>query len=245
MNAVEYLTENEAATLAGVTPETLHRFSEAGYLHLVAGADGKGRYNRGELRTLFGISEPISRKKAIDEIPIENIAQPSSQTAYSTPTPTPLAMKIEIDRDDSSASQVEPLQSPKIRGTNFSIPGEAEITHTESIKFKRESVAPSDSEHEVTRLKHQIDLLERLLESRDRELADIRRQREWLEERIEKLEQKGEREQLLLLSETQMVRQLVMQQVTGRKSPVRLALDWLGFGDQPAPQTESKGNAPR
>ena len=88
-------------------------------------------------------------------------------------------------------------------------------------------------DREVSRLKHLTELQERLLEHHERELKDLREQRDWLKGRLEKLEEKGERDQLLLLAETQTIRKLVALEER-RKSPVRLALEWLGLSDTQA-----------
>src|SRR5262249_35141276 len=48
-----------------------------------------------------------------------------------------------------------------------------------------------------------------------------------------KFEEKSERDQILLLSETQTIRKLMLIQ-EGRKSPLQMALEWLGIV-KPAP----------
>ena len=75
-----------------------------------------------------------------------------------------------------------------------------------------------------------MDLFERLLDLREQELADLRRERDWLRNRVEKLEEKGDRDQLLLLSETQALHRLITQ-YDQKRSPVRAALTWLGFSE--------------
>ncbi len=83
-------------------------------------------------------------------------------------------------------------------------------------------------ETEIQKLKHVLDIQERLLEERERELHQLLGERDWLRKRIERLEEKSERDQILLLSETQTIRKLVNAQVE-RRTPVRAVLDWLGF----------------
>ena len=77
-------------------------------------------------------------------------------------------------------------------------------------------------------------LHEKLIELREQEIDSLKQERNWLRERIEKLEEKGDRDQLLLLSETQVLRQLLIPRQ--RTSPVRAALEWLGVV-QPLPQS--------
>jgi hypothetical protein len=88
---------------------------------------------------------------------------------------------------------------------------------------------------ELERLRSLLDLQDRLLDDREKEVLDLRTQREWLKDRVEKLEQQADRDQLLLLSETHMMRQLISGQ-TKKRTPVRAALEWFGLA-KPAPQT--------
>lgn len=85
----------------------------------------------------------------------------------------------------------------------------------------------SNLDDEISRLKNVIALQEQVLKMKDSEIGDLKGQRNWLRERVEKLEDKADRDQLLLLSETQMITRML----TGKKkrSPVVLALEWLGI----------------
>lgn len=81
---------------------------------------------------------------------------------------------------------------------------------------------------EIETLRNLTKIQEKLLDARDDELSDLKQQRDWLKQRIEKLEQKAERDQLLLLSEAQTVKSLVALQAS-KKSPFRAALEYFGF----------------
>lgn len=81
---------------------------------------------------------------------------------------------------------------------------------------------------EIETLRNLTKIQEKLLDARDDELSDLKQQRDWLKQRIEKLEQKAERDQLLLLSEAQTVKSLVALQAA-KKSPIRAALEYFGF----------------
>ena len=82
---------------------------------------------------------------------------------------------------------------------------------------------------EIQRLKNLVSLQERILDMKESEIQDLRSQRDWLKTRVEKLEEKGDRDQVLLLSETQAIRQLIGLQQK-RPSAVRGLLEWLGLG---------------
>ncbi len=84
---------------------------------------------------------------------------------------------------------------------------------------------------EIERLKNLLAIQERMLDEKDDQIADLKNQRTWLRERVEKLEEKSDRDQILLLSETQTIRSLIAYQES-RKSTVRQVLEWLGFSNR-------------
>ena len=94
-------------------------------------------------------------------------------------------------------------------------------------------------EIEVTKLRSIVTLQERLLDLRDSQLKDLKEEREWLRSRIERLDEKSDRDQLLLLSETQTIRKLVTNSQSNRTG-FRAALEWLGVLE---PQNNT-GNSP-
>jgi DNA-binding transcriptional MerR regulator len=70
--------------------------------------------------------------------------------------------------------------------------------------------------------------LQKLIETKDAEIADLKSQRAWLQQRIEKLEQQSDRDRLLLLSESHTVKQLVAIEAN-RKSKLRATLEFFGI----------------
>ena len=83
-------------------------------------------------------------------------------------------------------------------------------------------------EAEINKLNHVVPLLEKILELREGEIETLKKQNAWLQERIEKMEERSTREQILLLAESENVRRLVSQQ---KRSPIRAALEWLGLAE--------------
>jgi hypothetical protein len=67
-----------------------------------------------------------------------------------------------------------------------------------------------------------------LIETKDAEIADLKNQRAWLQQRIEKLEQQSDRDRLLLLSESHTIKQLVAIEAN-RKSKLRATLEFFGI----------------
>lgn len=103
---------------------------------------------------------------------------------------------------------------------------------------------PAEASREVERLRNLVNMQERILDSKEAELTDLRNQRAWLRERIERLEEKAERDQILLLSETQTIRTLVSYNET-RRSPVRQLLEWIGVAKHDASNSEATSQAAR
>ncbi len=91
---------------------------------------------------------------------------------------------------------------------------------------------PQSAGPELDRLRNLVNLQERILDLKDAEITDLRSQRDWLRSRVERLEEKSERDQILLLSETQTIRKLVSMH-EGRKSALQNVLEWLGIAKQP------------
>lgn len=81
----------------------------------------------------------------------------------------------------------------------------------------------------LVKLSAMIRMQEQLLEVKNREIEDLKHQREWLQSRIEKLEEQSDRDRILLLSEAQTIKQLVMLE-QHKRSPWRVVLDYLRPG---------------
>ena len=91
-----------------------------------------------------------------------------------------------------------------------------------------QSKAILELEQQVEKLKTISEIQEQILDRKDEEIEDLRKQRDWLQSRIEKLEEKAERDQLLLLAETQTIKQLISIQHK-RKSLFRATLERIGL----------------
>lgn len=92
---------------------------------------------------------------------------------------------------------------------------------------------------EKSKFENVINLLEKMLDIRESEIDSLKRQQKWLEERVEKMEERSQREQLLLLAESETVRKLVIFQ---KRSPVRAALEWLGLAEPTDTRTTIESN---
>jgi hypothetical protein len=202
MHTHDTCTEEQASQLAGVSARTLQRFAESGYLAIVLGEDGRGRYQRQQLEEIFGAARSDTTSATIFHESSGSTTQHSQEATY-----------------EATLSQPEQDPTEQVKGFQPSSAHSAATTHSGS------AIAASI---EIERLKNLLAIQERMLDSKDDEIADLKNQRAWLRERVEKLEEKSDRDQILLLSETQTIRSLIAYQES-RKSTVRQFLEWIGL----------------
>jgi DNA-binding transcriptional MerR regulator len=194
------ISENEAVQIAGVSARTLLRFSESGYLTVEVADDGVRYYSTSQLTEIFGV--PMDRS-------VENTTEVENSASWACSVEAAGECLKGGDTPSSEAPTGEPtLETPQPHPSP-----EIEVTETAT---------------EIQRLKNLLSMQERILDARDDEIADLRSQRTWLRERIEKLEEKSDRDQILLLSETQTIRQLISYRES-RKSVVQTFLEWIGI----------------
>jgi predicted site-specific integrase-resolvase len=230
MGFEDYVSESEATSRSGVSPRTLARFVEAGYLHTEVEPDGLRLYSRKELDEIFGghyesltdkesLTEKVAPSAISAEAPIEGGDEISSVVA-TTETKQP-----EIS-DAPPKSPVVSTEAPNVIAQPIRVDPFA--TKTETARSHDTSVNVNHYEREIVRLKNIIKAHETLLDARDAEVQDLKDQREWLKARVERLEEKGERDQILLLSEAQTIRKLITIH-EHKKSAVKQFLNWIGL----------------
>lgn len=213
--STDRLSESEAMALAGVSAATLKRFADAGYLRV--GEEGEEKiYSRSEFESLFGGSIPASR----------------------TSTDT-----IQSDRPRSSdALMTQDIQESGDVITLHTIAAENDHpvneTHSEVENQNEEKITLSTMEKDLIRLKTLVHLQERLIEGREREIDRLSEERNWLRERVEKLEEKANRDQLILVSVTETNRGLVSA-IEKKRSPIQAALEWLGVLPETLPAVKT------
>jgi hypothetical protein len=219
-------TEEQATTLAGVSARTLHRFCESGYLTVTTDESGSRRYQVNQLSEIFGVAHaPQSEEGKATSRPVVNETTDSQPAAITKET-----------------SEPESAGNTRLNNTT----NQAHRPHDETPSPTSTRVALL--ELEVQRLKNLLEIQERILDAKDDEIADLRNQRAWLRERVEKFEEKSDRDQILLLSETQTIRTLLAYHES-RKSTMRQLLEWVGLARTPqlpglsqATEQMAKGN---
>lgn len=215
MTTNQYINEDDAARLVSVSTRTLGRFTEAGYLTVDTSVPGVKRYLRRQLEEIFGAAS-VMEHQGDDEGDVntadEPIEEPSSAFTHESNA---------VDQGYTAQGDEALSHSPHRRE-----PFESEEGTEASAQDRSTGMAAL--ELEIQRLRNLLSMQERILDAKDDEIADLRGQRTWLRERIEKLEEKADRDQILLLSETQTIRKLISIQ-ENRKSPVKQLLQWIGL----------------
>lgn len=224
MNTTNTCTEEQAIALAGVSARTLHRFCESGYLTQTTSEHGEVLYSKTQLQEIFGALD-ADAESTNDELDTET-TEPSTTS-------------------HTSAANTEAVGSHDAESIDTSAPtSSSDIEYTTSPRSA--SRANIRAEVEIERLKNLLAIQERMLDSKDDEIADLKNQRAWLRQRIEKLEEKHDRDQILLLSETQTIRSLIAYQES-RKSTFRQLLEWIGVAPSQSytalPQSHGQGSS--
>jgi hypothetical protein len=204
MQTHETCTEQQAATLAGVSARTLQRFAESGYLEITLDTSGCPLYQRRQIEEIFG---------AAHRSPSESTSTAEAASAFEQVYAEPAHFTEQPQK--SVSTQHNKRETVEVSGHSHA---------TDAF----EQLRTAQNALEVERLKNLIAIQERMLDTKDDEIADLKNQRAWLRARVEKLEEKSDRDQILLLSETQTIRSLIAYQES-RKSTVRQLLEWIGF----------------
>lgn len=228
---MEYVGASEAAELCGVGVSTLTRFQEAGYLTNHKDSTGELVFDRQELIKLFQIPSSkaaVASQKSQRGEKQDAYAQKSERSiSESESSYTPLADKIEILREDPPSSRpVTEVKNEEEYSCGSDQIDEEVIADREDSPFIESERVPdrveSSKSHEdfnenssesrtgdFIRLKSLVQLLERLLEQKEAELAEVKKERNWLRVRVEKQEDKADRDQMLLLTELRTVSALI------------------------------------
>ena len=196
-SAITLLTEDQSAALAGVSIETIRQYAGYGLLEKQE-RNGLVRFRESEIRSLFHTAK---RVEAV-------VPEPSQQEVPIGSAPTvevELQADLSSDRQDS-AEQPSSTPQPTAPRTEFA--------NTELANFGSE--APVPAVQQVIEINRSL---------RD-QVEQLRNERDWLRTRLEKLETRSEREQMLVISESETIRSFIRQQQK-RRSFWSFALPWL------------------
>lgn len=215
----DYISEREAANVAGVSVATLNRFVETGYLQLEVDNDGVRLFSKNELQRLFNVTQ-LSPARSYDS---ENFVSSNNIQAQTVESETQ-DKSAQLHSDQSS--QTNPPQTNQATETSQNEQSQ-KISLSEAAPNSEQSKAINYLEQEVSKFKRISELQERILDIREQQIQDLKSESNWLRQRIEKLEEKSSREQLILMANTETVRNLLLEHK--RKSTLRAALEWFNI----------------
>ncbi len=179
----KFLNLAEASQLAGVSSSTIMRFAEAGYFRIY-NRNSENHFAEQEIADVFGASFNSSRVR-------ETTASPKTQEASNVEESSLGTDPVEPQSKDSPA-QPATLQS-----------------QIEVIIENESSAEPEKIKEPLEPFKKVLQLQEELIAQKNSVISDLIKERDWLRARLEKMEEKSERDQMLLMVESQKVRTLI------------------------------------
>ncbi len=194
----------DAARAYGVSRSTIDCFVETGYLRIEKEGAGAKFLNKKSLAAVFG--EPLH-----DALTPDIVEDSLSENPADTSSTINLSSEI----------QVESISSPAESATTIATP-DGVIENAEAQKSESEI----SLEAELVKFKNIASVQEQILKVRDDQIKELKEERVWLRERLERMEQSAQRDQLLLLASNETLRNIVS---TKNRSPLRTALEWFGF----------------
>ncbi len=236
------LSEVESASIAGVSIETIRQFRGCGLLDPVK-EDGVERFREIDIKTLF-----YSRTKSNDvasstdsavDIAAHEAAKPQRNgagTLSAPPAPAPLdsastqALQSGPAVQSISSSQTSPVaDSTQVKSV---VPSETGSPNPETgaspTELKSETATDSESEKLLpVPSSLSADYMVEINKGLREQLEILREERDWLRARVEKLETRSEREQMLLLSESENIRKLIQQGEQQRRPTWLRGLPWF------------------
>lgn len=240
MNNQDFIPESLASQLAGVSAVTLSRFVEAGYLRVHNDNQGSRNYSKDEICKLFAIDPSNPMSDAYLASSVEVINEDNLYGEDNLGENFSVQETIRSNEENEKiywADTVSPAEEPAfVPETQVAPVPEFQPVAPAPAQELKQSEDYAKDKAEIIRLRNLTVMQDKILEMRETQIDELRKEKEWLRTRVEKLEEKAERDQLLLLAETQTIKQLVNMSHQKKPSTIRLALEWFGL----APQNQSK-----
>lgn len=236
------LTAAQCAELAGVSVDTIEKYVAIGLLQPTRDASGESRYRQSDIRSLFYTRKSL-QPKLDEELP--NILDLAGEDESDQDSDSSLTSeKQNAPSEDDSA--VDPTISQSAAQTESDTSSQGSIDH-HNASSKAESDAKLNADQETTSEDAEQPLTETSAVESSRETSQsrevehaqevqyalreqievLKEERDWLRNRVEQLELRGEREQMLLLSESETIRRLVSQKTFTEKVLQTFRLPWL------------------
>ena len=269
MTDTTLITEEESATLTGVSLSTLLRFADAGYLKVQQEKEGQRFFAKQELCRLFGVSESVQEEKQTTESASGRLTDAVEKVTIDKEAPQPVnedtlgdlesdtdeeylslrsedhdaledeSLAIEDDtletsdseqQPDEDDSYIDPLATPANEVIEDVLPDTDELFASDTNKTEKPIPEEGPGRHTLQRV---IELQEQLLDEREEKIQALQEEVQWLRDRVERAEDKADRDQLLLLSETQAIARLITRDQ--KKSSFQTLLEWVGIAKREDP----------
>jgi DNA-binding transcriptional MerR regulator len=208
-----FLNESACAELAGVSLETIRRFRQYGLLQSTE-RNGEVLFSEREILSLFHVEKRNSSSSAAK---VDSQLNPQVNAEPRTVEPK-LEQRVvnasqeanNVATDGRSESESKPRE-PDLRV----IPGGAQATGTPSggVSAELAVVHVNSNAVEYQHVRELVEINKTLRES----VQSLREERDWLRERLEKIESFSQREQMLLLSNSETIRTLILHKEPKRR----------------------------
>ncbi|RME57852.1 MAG: hypothetical protein D6780_07695 [Candidatus Dadabacteria bacterium] len=274
-----YISEEEAARIAGVSVSTLNSFVEAGYLSVEQDLeDGLRLFSKEQVAKLFGVSieeskggfnsEDLSVQSARKNVSVSDSGVVTSYEEESFVTKAVANENVNSAAIFSSGDNVKKhdLKSTSKNGSfakeEVKISGEGResarvvyLSYGERVQVQEDKLSEltreenfkmtTDSSEELVRIRHLCKLLESTLAIREEQLKEMREERDWLRKRLSLLEERIGRDQILLLSEAQMIKGMIEERRSTREVSLigRLFRWFFGSKGEDVPKALPAGKA--
>lgn len=199
----------DAAQAVGISISTFNRFVEAGCLVVELENQGVTYFSRSQVGSLFGRSlfEGSPAEPAINSAGyLESRKYTVADTNQAPRDYAPLSKEEDVfDLDE--------LSDNRVADTSLSLENPIEQPVSDPApKSLREALLPNEAQLEEDRVRELLKVIsfqDSLLTERETEIREVKNQCNWLKRRIEKLEERSEQGNLLLLAETYSIRRML------------------------------------
>ena len=143
-----------------------------------------------------------------------------------------IASKPSVERPSIvTTTQTKKIEIEEIETDEIPEIFDTDTTHSSTVTAS--IIAPSSQEllqlqAEVAKLTALSELHEKYISFKESEVKSLTDERDWLRTRIEKLEDKAERDQVIMVSLSETQRGL-LNQLDKKRSTLQLALEWVGI----------------
>ena len=217
------LSNEQSAQLAGVSVDTIEKYCQIGLLTPEM-KDNRPFFREADIKSLFYTKSNYSSYAAgsVVDTDVKGDLQATTESNEKTEQ-TPQSTSIGADPSVAQATGVDSIAGVE---SNDETPAAESIAEASTKAPGDENQAKAATEF----TQRESQLLEMNQTLRE-QIELLREERDWLRQRIEHLETRGEREQMLLLAESETVRRLIKTETLTEKL-MNFRLPWFSNSDK-------------